>query len=226
VYPLTQGGDLASKLEQIREERANPGFKPSNPTIQGYRLKSKGVSFGQICKNTPWIEISLKSFYGFFGYMTIPSPCFAYRIALVAALVNMLFTFVTVLKHRIVLTDAMRIALIFAPLVIIVNIVASMYHSWTYDFQPQGRYLFPSLIPITLLVWGTIEVECTKVRIVRIGSMVALLMLCFYVLWYSVLQNEVLSPDMFGFVLDDRLSYSTIAAQPVHAADPCWCAVG
>ena len=37
-------------------------------------------------------------------------------------------------------------------------IVASVHYSWTCDFEPQGRYLFP-MLPILLITWRTIAGE-------------------------------------------------------------------
>lgn len=36
-------------------------------------------------------------------------------------------------------------------------VAASLYHSWTYDFQPQGRYLFPILGILSILFHETRE---------------------------------------------------------------------
>jgi hypothetical protein len=50
-----------------------------------------------------------------------------------------------------------------------ITIGLSMYYSFTWDFQPQGRYCFPALLPIALLSAKGIEqiVDGTALRKIR-----------------------------------------------------------
>src|SRR5205085_4813553 len=91
-YPLSQGGHLATRLAQIRERRALPGFKPSDPYLPGLQLRSKGVGLDQIVFNLDWVKESAKSFYGYFGYREFPAPIGAYRVALALTVLNALLT--------------------------------------------------------------------------------------------------------------------------------------
>ena len=65
-------------------------------------------------------------------------------------------------------------------------IALTLYNSWVADFQPQGRYIFPALFAFAFLTWGTIEVESSMVRIFRIISVLILIPLSIFILWFYV----------------------------------------
>ncbi len=66
------------------------------------------------------------------------------------------------------------------------------YNSWTYDLQPQGRYLFAAIIPLGLLFGGTINYEGRWVRTIRAAAWVLLSLLSLYVLWQFAVLNPAL----------------------------------
>jgi hypothetical protein len=188
-YPLSLGGHLETRLAQIREERAIPGFKPSDPFTPGRQLRSKGVGLDQIVLNLHWVETSAMSFYGYFGPIMYRAPLSAYLIALALAIINALLSLTVLRRNWKVLPDTLRLAFLSAPVVVGVCVAASMYNSWTHDYQPQGRYLFVAVVPIALWMWGTLPWESPRTRAVRLGSAALLLALCAFVLWQIVLQN-------------------------------------
>lgn len=192
LYPLSQGGHLEARLAQIREERAIPGFKPSNPFTSGRQLRSKGVGLDQIVLNLRWMKLSAMSFYGYFGYMTFPSPSAAYLIALALAILNALLSLAVLWRNWKALPDTLRLAFISAPVVVGMCVAASIYNSWTHDYQPQGRYLFVAVVPIALWMWGTLPWESPRIRAVRLGSAALLLALSAFVLWRIVLENPAM----------------------------------
>ena len=189
IYPLTQHiGPRSGKilLARMDKEKAAPEYDPDSPIAPGLRLMSRGASFNQIWENTYWWELSLKSFYGLFGYMNTPSPDFAYRLALILAIANILLTLIIVMQHWSTLPDLIRLTFILSPLVIILSIALTLYNSWVADFQPQGRYIFPALFAFAFLTWGTIEVESSMVRIFRIISVLILIPLSIFILRFYV----------------------------------------
>ncbi len=186
IYPLTQG-DWDTKVEEMKEIRAWPEAKPSNITRPGYRLADRNEPITVIIYDWRWFEALLKSFYGMFGYFTVILPDWIYIVALVILLLNIGITVGVVWSKWSVLNLVTRALFVSAPFSILLNIAASIYSSWTYDFQPQGRYLFSSLMPLAMLLAGTIPIENKKSIILRAISWLVSYVLCMYVVVSYVL---------------------------------------
>ena len=185
-YPLSQGGHLADQLAQIREDRASPGFKPSDPYAPGRQLRTKGIGLDQVVFNRYWMETSADSFYGRFGYQYYPAPAAAYGLALALAVLNGLLSVRVMRRHWQNLPDELRLGLMAAPCLLVVCVGASLYNSWTHDFQPQGRYILLAVVPVALWMWGTLPWESPRLRALRLISAAVLLVLCAYVLRHVV----------------------------------------
>ena len=86
---------------------------------------------------------------GVYGYMKIlsPTPYFCVQAVFYGLLAALGGVWLWRHASRRTVTIA-GLGLVFAALAIL----QSLYYSWTYDFQPQGRYLFP-VLPILLLTW-------------------------------------------------------------------------
>ncbi len=181
IYPATQG-NWHTKTEEMREIRSWNAYKPSNPIAAGYRLATKNEPISTIMKNQYWFKTSMMSFYGLFSHMTIVLPNWIYVSALSIALLNIALTISTTWLKWSRLDLMTKVLVVFAPLSIFLNIAASVYNSWTYDFQPQGRYLFSSLIPFAILLAGTVAVENKWSIIFRMVSWLVGYALCLYVL--------------------------------------------
>jgi len=183
VYPFTQG-DWSTRVEEMREIRAWPGFKPSNITRPSYRLAERHEPITIVAINRDWYRDSLKSFYGFFGHFTVVLPTWIYAIAVAVAVsaLNVGITIVVAWSKWSLLNLVMKVLLICTPLFIFLNIAASIYNSWTHDFQPQGRYLFPSLIPFAMLLTATVSLENKRIIALRAASWLVSYMLCLHVL--------------------------------------------
>jgi hypothetical protein len=193
VYPLSQGGNLAAQIEQIREERAEPSRRPSTPTAPGYRLRAQGTPFSQILFDINWHGTSYKSFYGLFGSMAVPAPHMAYAVGFSAAALNGMLTAVALKQRWAAVPSSLRLALLLSLLTAGLILGASLYHSWTYDYQPQGRYLFAALVPLAVWMAGTVPLESARVRALRLASAALALALSFYVLWHMIIQDPLAS---------------------------------
>jgi hypothetical protein len=186
IYPLSQG-DFNARAEQMREARAGQAFKPSHPTAPGYRLAERGFPFRRIGANQRWVKLSVQSLYGRFGYLSIKPQLWLYNTVLALFLLLALMTYGFLVLRRHEIPPPVHLALIFAPLCIIAVILASMYNSWTVDFQPQGRYLFAALLPLAVISGGAAAYEPRWLRVLRLLIWFALYCLCLYVLWFMVL---------------------------------------
>jgi hypothetical protein len=192
IYPLSQG-NFEQRAREMREERALPGFKPNHITQVGFHLAERGYSIRSVA-NMEWLKLSAASFYGLFGYMSERLPQWLYTVAYGVMILLAAITFTKLAFSWRELPFTERYMILLAPVIILSVILASMYNSWTFDFQPQGRYLFAALIPLSLIEAGLIKYESPSVQILRLVSWFGLYLLCLYVLWIYVLGNPVLFP--------------------------------
>ena len=104
-------------------------------------LRQQGVSFGKLFTQNRWVTLSFESFCGVYHWMSLFGPV-AYYVLMgtlyAAVLVTVAFAF-----RKLPWPEVVFGASVFCAAVVV--ILLSAYHSWTADFQPQGRYLFPVL---------------------------------------------------------------------------------
>jgi hypothetical protein len=145
-----------SKLLAYQEEVALPAFKPS--TIQNdlknsyysIHLKEKGVSYSELFTQWRWHESSFKSFVGNYGMMTIFAPEVYYYFMGFLYVAFLLCLIISILARK----QAGQIFFLGVTLLaVLATILISTYHSWINAFQPQGRYLFPIIGMMGLLIY-------------------------------------------------------------------------
>ncbi|WP_419175166.1 hypothetical protein [Desulfosediminicola sp.] len=122
---------------------AKPFLRPdadAGVQMQNMMLKSKGVTFTEIIRDYRWGERSFRSSFGVYGYLNTPASGFVYGVFRVSALLLACYFFITIFVRGSTINKRYALAaLVISGLLVCV----SAYHSWTADFQPQGRYLFP-----------------------------------------------------------------------------------
>ncbi len=189
IYPLSQHIPGKSGILQVARtsiDKTATGFNPDSPSASGFRLKSKGITIYKMLRKYNWTGLFLKSFYALFGYMTFYAPNYSYILALILAILNSSLTLLLAIRHWSSLHALIKFNFLLSPLIIIVNIIIVLINSWVVDFQPQGRYLFPSIFAIAFLAWGTIELENSWVRLFRVFSVIILFCLSCAILWLYV----------------------------------------
>ncbi|MCJ7703263.1 MAG: DUF2142 domain-containing protein, partial [Anaerolineales bacterium] len=191
IYPLTQDTYIAA-VRDMRETHAREDLRPSDPSLDSYRLKSKGTPFTAILSDKVWLTASLKSFYGLFGHMSVPSPEPVYILVASLTIFMIILTVNTLIKCWGRITVRNRLLAILSPGVILANIFFSMFVSWVQDYQPQGRYLFASIVPLVVLLGVTYEYEGRRIQVARNVVWVLLLLLNVYILWDIVIINPAL----------------------------------
>ncbi len=191
-FPLSQGPDFGGQVIQMMEEHAIPELKPSTAVHPTYHLRAKGVGFGEMLLRYPWVKDSGLSFYGLFGYMVVPAPIPAYALAAAMLGLNALLTLRPARAHWRALPSAWKVAVALGGVMSLGVALAAAYYSWIWDFQPQGRYLFPMLIPMALWFAGLWAWETPRLRALRLASAALLLALSFYTLWTVVLRHPLL----------------------------------
>lgn len=143
-------GDIfgMSASSALSEQLARSDLKPSaRVTPKSVGLAPWEMVFG--CFNgLPWLEWTLRSLVGVFGYMSIligDGIYYAYWSLLFVGLVAGAFRF---LRNGITLRKA--VVAVTSLLIVLTPLVLSIYYSWASDYQPQGRYLMEG-IPITVI---------------------------------------------------------------------------
>lgn len=122
--------------------------------------RDNGYSLVHMLFNMHWLEISSRSFIGFFGWMRFPIPSWCYdtfRATLCIGWLGALWKGVGWICNwrRVGICKwALLISLIGCATLVI---GLSIYYSYTRDFQAQGRYCFPALLPLALLSAKGIE---------------------------------------------------------------------
>ena len=191
IYPLSQG-DFAAQEYQMRLERAAPSFRPDAPTENGLYLAKRGVSFREVLLNRDWYRSSSRSFYAWFGYFSVRIHAMIYRLIFLLWTLNLVIPLLAlVTKPGSALPRMDKALFLVAPLAIGLNVLVSLYYSWSFDFQPQGRYLFGAVAPLALLLWGTIPWESKWFARLRMALLIGLALFSQYILWFYV----VLQPD-------------------------------
>jgi hypothetical protein len=163
VYSARAGFDIYqngfNKKEKLRDVAHEVAINDSmamgikneiSPALPGLRLKDKGYSINNLIFDRGWINKSARSFFGVYGMMTIFAPkAYYYGISFVFCL------FLLYVGTQLVFALRYENIILFAVSFIFMLgiIAASLHYSWTYDFQPQGRYLFPLLGILSVLFY-------------------------------------------------------------------------
>lgn len=143
-------GDSENKrhvLQAMAEKHAVPGLKPSaiakgeGISLPGNNLAKKGVGYFELfVDDRDWARISLESMLGVYGYMEFSAlPLIYYSISF-----GLLLCFLRLLwQWR--LEPQSRPYFVVGLCGVALTIFSSTVFSWVVDFQPQGRYLLPSI---------------------------------------------------------------------------------
>lgn len=179
--------DYGARMAAAREARAEPQFRPSSPLQPGFMLARRGVPFSTVATDATWWRVTAQSFYGLLGYMNVPLPRWSYIGAVLLMTLLLLGTVGTTLRHHDAMPWVIGLLLMAAPLMIGLNLAASLLNSWIEDFQPQGRYLLPSLVPLAVLLGGSVAYEAKTLRRARAVAWAALIVISLSAMWYTVL---------------------------------------
>jgi hypothetical protein len=150
-FPLRIGHEAINGFEISRlqleqaEKYAAPHFKPSDiDSGKGagrLALRKQGVPFSELLTERGWPSESFQSFCGVYKWMSVKGSDYYYLLMglLYASLVALLLARIVTISWKDALFASATLGLVLSV------ILVSAYHSWTVDYQPQGRYLFPIL---------------------------------------------------------------------------------
>lgn len=111
----------------------------SQANRSGIAMKSQGIPLEQVLFQHGFLKYSYQSYMGKYGWMEYESPGWYYiSIGVIYCLILLLL--IWTMLHN----GALPKKMIFCLLLVfnLTIIAASIWKSWTGDFQPQGRYLF------------------------------------------------------------------------------------
>jgi hypothetical protein len=109
-----------------------------------------GVNLLTLSIQTNFWELTLKSFFGTFGFMAIYLDAPYYVVALALVLVGLAGVLVHVLRRGVPRTQLLigSVGLAVTGMTVFSTMVVNVYG----EYSPQGRYLFPALVPFALAV--------------------------------------------------------------------------
>lgn len=151
------GLDRSEKLAKVRVETANRLFNPQTElgkTHTSLYMKKKGVPLKDIIETKRFFEKTFRSTFGRYGYFTISGPFNYYDyVRWIGSILLLLFLFKLFFyswrEH-----GFLGLSFLFFSVLLI---GFSLYHSWTKDFQAQGRYLFPIFSMLCFVFAKTME---------------------------------------------------------------------
>lgn len=182
TWPWITQPDYGARLTAMMEARAARTYRPSVLAAPLYRLRDQGVPFLWVVTRLDWYRASLESAYGVFGHFTLPAPRWAFLAAGLLFAAQAAATVMAARGRWTRLDPEARLLLCVAPLMIALNVAGSLYNSWTYDYQPQGRYLLASLPALAAVLGGTIDVDGPPARRARAAGWVIVFGLAVYCL--------------------------------------------
>ncbi len=139
------GGERSEKLALMQEKTAHHWYKPStelNKKHVSMYFKQRGVTLKEMIVKYRWFAHSFQTGFGKYGYFTISGSDTYYRLVKWSAIVFLVFLGGAVAFRGD--PEGRLLALLVCGLALAL-VAASVHRSWTIDFQAQGRYLFPIL---------------------------------------------------------------------------------
>ena len=126
---------------------AAPEYKPSlrvTPFSQGMSLKTMLLSEG-------WLKRTLYSFIGYFGYFDYPLKWWMYkfynRLILLGGIGTLIHVRSVFFQWKTEKWSKEKLFNWVMAVSMIFPVLLSLYYSYYSDFQPQGRYILPIMIP-------------------------------------------------------------------------------
>jgi hypothetical protein len=134
-------------------------------------MKARGNSLERIIKYDKWFAKTFRSTFGVYGYFTISAPDIYYRTIQWIGTAFLLFFIGSVIMRGGMQSNI----LLFAGLGCGISLISiSLWHSWTSDFQAQGRYLFPIILLLGIIYSETKDIFQKRIFNFFVFSMIAI----------------------------------------------------
>lgn len=156
-------GETEKRVAEYSELLAAPEYKPSMQTSRSsfpFRaLRTKGVSLWDTLVTRDWVGLSFRSFCGLYGWMTVAADPVVYGVFAALYAVWLAILVVPSLRRGSPGAQPLLVGVLVCAALVLAQ---SAYRSWVYDFQPQGRYLFP-ILPMLFFYWRQSEAAPLRV---------------------------------------------------------------
>lgn len=188
-----------ASLTESSEKYALDWLKPSKRNIAA----NLGMSLGEMLQSKQWtgytwLELTYKSFIGAFGYMRIFLSEKIYNIykivfcALILGMCGQIYQWIkrkdeaTIKKHKYLFLFYFNLLIAFC-----IPICLSIYYSYAVDYEPQGRYCYPMIVALGILLgsgydWYAKKLKCMYAKLIsgfmiigEIGMMIYVYFFCF-----------------------------------------------
>lgn len=133
--------------KKLAEANAIDSLKPHNRGTP----QNKGLSLYYMLFKMEWLKNSYLSFIGIFDNMLLFLPGFFYKIYDYVFIGGIFGILMNTIQLRRIKKDKLVFYLLMLGSAIL-PIVFSLYYSYTNDYQPQGRYVLPMLIPLMFFI--------------------------------------------------------------------------
>ncbi|MBS7302845.1 MAG: hypothetical protein KIG50_01740 [Lachnospiraceae bacterium] len=157
---------------------AKTGLESYNPFTRD-TYQRLGISVGEMVFGTDYFTLVWKSFIAMFGPMLIPTHHYiymAFRDLFFIAVIGLLLPLKTSALRS--LSRNRKLLVYFTMLLaLLIPIGLALYYSYTFDFQPQGRYYLPMVIPFMFFLSIGLE-KIIKASDVLYHILYAFLTLC------------------------------------------------
>ncbi len=142
---LYDGNILARGVNKYGELYGIDGFKPSQ------RAEAARKMMSTISGKIHWINSTVISFIGMFGYMSISLSKVVYVAYLAETAVGTLGSLIAIIKNKFRVFKKRHILKYVLGLSIVGTVIMSYIYSLK-DYQPQGRYIMPAIIPLCYFI--------------------------------------------------------------------------
>ncbi len=176
---MINGFDRNTRIMEMKEKLAHPEYKPSTELDEKYGTlykKARGTTLTEMVTVNRWFERSFQSSFGVFGYSTISASKTYYDLVRWTGAGLLAFVFGSILLRGGLAGNTLAFFLIGLSGALI---AVSLNHSWTVDFQAQGRYLFPIVPMLGILYARTYKVIHQKFFLLGVSAMYLLGMYSF-----------------------------------------------
>lgn len=147
--------DRTERINECRDRMASPSYLPDTPREKSHPTlywRDKGYPFTTLFEHG-WGTKVFYSAFGHFGYLELLGPRIFYKITALVLILLAAYMILTTTRRG---DRLQRTTVWIGVLVFLILVVLTMWKAWTRDFQPQGRYFFP-MIPVLAVVLASIR---------------------------------------------------------------------
>ena len=191
---LLHDGDFLGRetIAEQAEMYAMEEFKPSSHETPD----SLGLSFSETFLDSEepyvdWVKNTVYSFIGVFSFLTVFMDLPVYVLYLAFLILGLVLFLALGIRKDWWKDRGKRLLLLTGFLCMVIPLAMSLYNSYYSDFQAQGRYLMPGLIPLMMMIAGGYDALpgtfSEKEGIKKAGPNRACVITCLLILFYMIL---------------------------------------